>query len=98
MVLQAGCVRLASTRERAGRQRHGAGATRIVGCAFELNAAKHGGAAYAYDRVGPTTIADCVFRLNRASSVRIRLSFSCNVTAAFTRPRAERRRRDQRGR
>ena len=48
----------------------GSGSTRLVGCAFELNAASFGGAVWAADRSGPTTIADCVFRRNRASSVR----------------------------
>ena len=57
--------------------REGAGATRLVDCTFELNDATTphgdgGGAVYAAARGGPTTIADCVFRRNRASSDSVR--------------------------
>ena len=69
---------------------YGPGTTRIVGCVFELNAASFGGAVWAADRSGPSTIADCVFRRNRASSVRTTRVVPLAVTPSYMRMTHER--------
>jgi hypothetical protein len=61
--------------------RYGSGATRLVGCAFDLNRAHYGGAVYVYKRGGPTTIDDCVFRHNHAS-VRTSRSIQLQATSS----------------
>ena len=79
---------LASQSGGAIRVQVGAGATRLVGCAFELNVADYAGAVYAYERSGPMTSPTACSGATARLPCAPHVSFPWRVTDALMRMRA----------